>query len=543
MKGSRDSYDVIIIGGGPNGLTLGGYLAKAGASVLVCEKTYEAGGGLWPEEFSGFRFNTHATYMLMMEWMPPFNDLDLGGFGCSYIKPDAAVSLLTKDGKALTLSSDVEKSCKSIARFSEKDAERYKEVMTEWNRLSEEALIPATYTLPMPMLDMVFMYQQSEIGEKINELAEMTFVEIMDELKFENEYLKTALLYLGTMWGLDPEGGLGFLFPLFVNRMLNCTIIRGGSHAFASALYKVCNTHGADVLESAEVVKILYEGDQVVGVKLENGDEYRGKVVVSTTDPPATFLELLGEDICNTHTRGLVEQVKSWEWESSSLFNVHYALDQTPQYKAAEFDPDVNKALIKIMGVESVDALLQHIREVKQEGKFHIVGSATTLTDYDPVQGLFDLMPGSAVARWESLAPYENAEGDWDAVKDKYADEIWKLWGEYAPNLTKAKVIRRYPYHPRYIEEKLISMKRGSIKHGAYIATQMLSNRPNIQCSSYRTPIPNLYVAGASTWPGGMVLLGAGYNAAGVIADDLGIQRWWEEPEYIQEARKKGLVK
>jgi len=542
MKGSRDKYDVIIIGAGPNGMTAGGYLAKAGAQVLILEKTHEAGGGLWTDEFAGFRFNLHATFLFMMEWMPPYKDLELEEYGCKYIKPEAAVSLLTRDGKALTLYADIEKSAQSIAKFSQKDAVRYREVMREWYALTEEALIPATYTMPMPMLDMVVMYMNSEIGRKVNDLAEENFVEILNKCGFENEYLKTALMYLGTMWGLDPEIGLGFLFPLFVNRMLNTSIIVGGSHSFASALYKVCNTYGADILEAAEVIKIICSDGKAVGVELDNGDKYYGRAVITTTDPQTTFLKMVGEDICAKASRGLVPQVKSWEWESVSLFNVNYALNEPPRYKAAEFDPDVNKSLIKIMGVETVADLLRHIKAV-QGGKFEVMGSACTLTDLDPIQAPWDVHPGSAVARWESLAPYENQEGDWEKVKDKYADEIFKFWTHYAPNLAKAKVIRRYPYHPRYIEEKLASMKKGSIKHGAYVPTQMLSNRPNIYCSSYKTPIPNLYVAGASTWPGGMVLLGGGYNAAGVVARDLSLKKWWEEPDFIKEARKKGLVK
>ena len=55
--------------------------------------------------------------------------------------------------------------------------------------------------------------------------------------------------------------------------------------------------------------------------------------------------------------------------------------------------------------------------------------------------------------------------------------------------------------------------------------------RPNIDCSSYRTPVKNLYVCGACTYPGGMVLLANGYNAAGVVAEDLALERWWEEPD------------
>lgn len=86
-------------------------------------------------------------------------------------------------------------------------------------------------------------------------------------------------------------------------------------------------------------------------------------------------------------------------------------------------------------------------------------------------------------------------------------------------------------------------MKRGSIKHGAYISTQMGYFRPNDLCSTYRTPIKGLYVGGASVYPGGMVILGFGYNAAKVIAEDLKLNVWWKPPEYVSKAVEKGYIK
>jgi phytoene dehydrogenase-like protein len=224
-----------------------------------------------------------------------------------------------------------------------------------------------------------------------------------------------------------------------------------------------------------------------------------------------------------------------------SLFNVHFALSERPQYTAGLNDSDVDRSLIKVMGLESIDEVMSHIKTVK-EGGFSLAGSATTFTDYDPMQAPIDVQPGAAVACFETIAPYENNDGDWDDISEGYVKRVRDMWSEYAPNLRNASVVRHYVNHPKAIEAKLPNMKRGSIKHGAYLPTQMLSNRPNPDCSSYRTPIENLYVGGASVWPGGMVLLGGGYNVAGVVADDLGLERWWAEPEYVVEARKKGLV-
>jgi phytoene dehydrogenase-like protein len=541
MANLDESYDVIVIGGGPNGLTATAYLARAGAKVLMLERHHEGGGGLVTEEWSGFRFNTHAKLMLMMDVMPPYQDLQLESWGCRYVQPDVAASLLTRDGRALTFYSDIEKTAASIGRFSPDDAERYREVMADWYTIVNEALIPATYSLPIPMLDMVVSYQQSEIGEMVNEMAEETFLETLDAAGFENDLLNTGLLYLGTMYGIDPEGGLGFLLPLLATRLLHASVIVSGSHQLAASLSRFANRNGARLERAAEVTKILTDGTKAVGVRLASGEEVRANKIVTTTDPETTFLELVGAEVCDAASPTLSDQARNWEWEATSLFGANFALSERPRVTAADFDPDADRALVKIMGVETVDELLDHINGAKS-GRLGRSGVGMTLTDFDPMQAPVDLEPDSAVASWETLAPFENKEGDWDDLQDGYAKQALETWSEYAPNLANATVIRHYVNHPKHIAAKIPNMKRGSIKHGAYSPTQMLSNRPNADCSSYRTPIENLYVAGASVWPGGMVLLGGGYNAAGVVADDLGISRWWDEPAYVTEARKKGLT-
>jgi len=536
------SYDIAVIGAGPNGLTAACYLARAGAKVLLLDRHHECGGGLITDEWSGFRFNTHAKLMMMMDVMPPYDDLELGSWGCSYVPPDVSAAILTRDGRAMCFYPDIDRTAASIARFSAEDAEAYVEVMTDWYTIVNEALVPATYSLPMPLLDMAVSYEQTEVGRVVNEMAEESFLETLDSAGFESEILRTAILYLGTMYGMDPEGGLGFLLPLFFNRLLRASVIRNGSHQLAASLARFANRNGVTIERATEVSGIMTDGPKAVGVRLADGREVRAGAVISTADPHMTFLQLVGEDACKQASPQLVEQTRAWEWESTSLFSVHYALSERPRLRAGEFDPDADRALVKIMGVETVDELLDHIETVKSGGFRPGIGAGMVLTDFDPMQAPVDVEPGSAVACWETLAPYELSEGTWDARRDDLAGAELDAWAEYAPNLAQATVIRTYANDPTYIEAKLPNMVRGSIKHGAYVPTQMLSNRPNADCSAYRTPIEGLYVAGASVWPGGMVLLGGGYNAAGVVADDLGLDRWWTEPEFVTEARKKGLV-
>lgn len=133
----QKQYDIVVVGAGHNGLTTGAYLARAGAKVLVVERRHETGGALVTEEFSGYRFNLHANYMLMLDVAPPYRDLGLEEDGCVYIRPEAEASLLKKNGDALTLYADLERSVASIARFSKKDAERYREIYLAYKEIAD----------------------------------------------------------------------------------------------------------------------------------------------------------------------------------------------------------------------------------------------------------------------------------------------------------------------------------------------------------------------------------------------------------------------
>jgi len=545
----KQTYDVIIVGGGPNGLTAGAYLARAGAKVLVIERRHETGGGLVSEDHSAFRFNLHAIYMMMMDVMPPYKDLELESEGCVYIRPEAQASLLASDGKALTLYSNLDRSVEAIAKFSSRDAQRFREVYKECEELSYASLIPATYTLPVPPVDYAVMLSKDAAGRRILELAEKTPLQILDEWGFENPLLQTLVLHLVCMWGLEPEvTGLGYLVPLYLNRMLNMSLIRGGSHRLSSALHRAIISHGGDVLESYAVTRIIVEKGVAKGVEvgLTNAEHlgrktFEAKVVITSTDPVTTFTKLIPESVMAGISRGCAETAKMWQWEHWSLFGLHLALKERPIFKAAQADPGVEGAFIKIMGYDSPADFLGHLNKIKK-GELGTAGHVTVVSDIDPIQAPQDVQPGVATVRFETLAPFEAREGNWDNISQGYGDRILDLMRRYASNLEKNKIIRRYENPPSYIESKFVNMVKGSFKHGAYESLQMGYMRPNIECSSYRTPVQNLYLCGASAYPGGMVLLGGGYNAANVVAKDMGLKPWWSEPEIVAKARARGLA-
>ncbi|MDO8785288.1 MAG: hypothetical protein Q7J12_03635, partial [Syntrophales bacterium] len=146
-----------------------------------------------------------------------------------------------------------------------------------------------------------------------------------------------------------------------------------------------------------------------------------------------------------------------------------------------------------------------------------------------------------------SMAPYDLKNGGKDKwlnykFRQEYIDKSIATLTKYAPNIVRDKVLETYISTPADVENKLADMVKGGIKQGQYHPLQMGYNRPNDECSSTRTPIKNLYVGGASTYPGGCVIWGPGYIVANAVAEDLGIKKWWKEPEKVTRAKKLGLL-
>jgi phytoene dehydrogenase-like protein len=542
-------YDVVVVGAGHNGLTAGAYLARAGAKVLVVERRHETGGALVTEEFSGYRFNLHANYMLMLDVAPPYRDLGLEEDGCVYIRPEAEASLLKQNGDALTLYADLERTVASITRFSKKDAERYREIYLSYKEIADAYLIPSTYGRPVGSAQLAATYMESELGQKILKVSEMTPAEICESWGFETPELSALLLYLICMWGIDPkESNSSYLVPLYFNRMLNATLVKGGSHRLSSTLQKAGILAGMEVCENYEVKRFIVENGVAKAVEIAptgtDGPITRidARAIVTSTDPVTTFGTFIPEAEVAKRSKLCLNTARNWEWEQSSLFLCHLALRKRPRFKAEAGDPGVAKSFIRVFGVETPDDVVRHLSEVMDKRLLHDIGHVTFATDVDPSLAPWETDPEGAVCRIEACVPYAPVAGDWNTLATQYGDRLIAALANHMTDFDPANIIRRYDYTPVHIEMKIPQMKRGSFKHGAYIMTQMGYSRPNVQCSSYKTPIDNLYVCGASTFPGGMITFGGGYNAAKVVAEDLGLNIWWKEPPSVTAARERGFL-
>lgn len=536
----ESTYDGIIIGGGPNGLCAAAYMAKAGQKVLVLERRMEIGGGLATEQVTipGFLHNTHAVYHAMVDYAPIFQDLRLQeDYGLRFIRPEVVMSMPMADGRSISIYGDPERTCASIAKFSPRDADAYRETYHLFRRFMDEFLAPATYVRAHPAFEAMVKMEQYELTRELRTYQEKSPQQIVDEI-YENEHVRALMLYAACKWGLDYDlEGLGFLVPLYLDRAAHYAVCVGGSHRLSHLISKFLYDHGGMVWGSAIIKRIIVDEGVAKGVELENGTVVHANWVASTIDPYQTFLDYVGEE---NLTSDFVRRTKDFQWEGMSLCGVHMALKSAPNFTAAAGNPDINRSFINLIGCETEDALIDHWEAVRA-GELHDAGFNCAFPSvHDPTQA----PPHRHTGLISQHAPYhlkEGAEHWWD-VREEHAHRLIATLRRYAPNIDDDNLLWHYVSTPLDIENKFINMREGSIKVGGYYPLQMGYLRPNEECSRHVTPIENLYIGGASVFPGGLVLFGSGYNCATAICEDQGIEPWWEPPPYVQEAIDKDLL-
>ena len=255
------------------------------------------------------------------------------------------------------------------------------------------------------------------------------------------------------------------------------------------------------------------------------GDVYKRqlkarKIVASTVSVEQTFLEFVNPgEIPDAFATRVQNDVVHKDW---SLFSVHMAMNAFPEYTAAEFDPDVNRAWVVNLGIESTAQMDRDWKTLRSGQLVDPQPNAAVNSLYDPV----DAPAGFSTGLLRQFAPYALADGGagaWDKMGRWYGHKCIEAWRRYAPNLTDDKIIDWSVFTPHDIATKLPNMVRGDWMMGEISLANMLDQRPLPELGQYRTPIGGLYMAGSTQHPHGFITFGPGYNALQVIADDLGI--------------------
>jgi phytoene dehydrogenase-like protein len=533
IRGPEEA-DVIVIGSGPNGLICANYLARAGLDVIVVECAFRPGGGLSTEEVTLplFRHNLHAYFM---RWTPEYKlwtDLGLDETGLRMLLPAKQNALPTSDGRVLITYSDIGKTIEAVAAFNRDDAKRFGELLQECIRLSRTVIEPLRFSPPLGGDERHELLARSADGRRFLEMSSMSALDVVKET-FESEELRALLLFTSALRGYLPVldvPGTGYVVAQAIAGLINCLICEGGSFQLARALAVLLYKRRARIIAGNGAASIDVGAARAESVTLQDGRSIKARrAVVSNVPAPITLLDLVGRDRLDPT---LTDELSSYSWNGEALFGAHLALDSPPsfgdRYEAAA-------ALNLCLGYESSDDVERDIAEVcagSIPSRAALHASVPTLTD--PTQA----PPGMHTAFGWQFVPSRPHGGDatyWDDANcESQLSAMVATWTKYAPNVAEAEIART-AHSPFDTQVQVPSMWLGDRHHGLYHPNNFYENRPTAALSEYRTPVEGLYLCGASNHPGGSVNGLAGYNAAGVIADDLGIDKWWR-PVHARDA-------
>ena len=533
------TYDGIIIGAGHHGLILGSYLAKAGLDILLVERRLTYGGGLCTREMTlpGFYHNLHSINHFHISEAPWFKDLGLGAT-VNYITPRYEFGQAHNDGTALVLGRDLEETLANIARFSKKDAQTFREWNLKAEKITREIFLPERFAEPLPQEEREALLRQTELGREFLAVASRQPLDMVGEL-FENEHVRLLFLFKVSLFGtwltdtLSKTSPMGSLIRAF-DLESGYQLCEGGSFNLARGLMESFIANGGHFQPQVNIEKIVIENGKATAIELVGGRTVRARqFVASTLDVHQTFEKLVGRAQLPAP---FLKKLDGFQYTAWSLFGLHHALNESPQFAAAKFDPNINSAMKWSLGAESMEDLFAAHQDVQAGRVPKIVqfGSGP-LSLLDPTQA----PPGKHTTYSWHVMPLNPDIGSqsYDSWKEDFADRIEDVWQRYCPNMSKDNILGRYIYTGREYTEELVNMRGGDIFMGAFNAEQVMYNH-----FGYRSPIPNLYNAGSAGHPGGAISGGSGYITAGIIAEELGIKPWWK-PENAREALEQHVKK
>jgi phytoene dehydrogenase-like protein len=520
-------YDVIVIGGGHNGLVNAAYLARAGKRVLVLERRHVLGGAAVTEEiFPGFKFSV-CSYVVSLLRPEIIRELDLPRHGLEILPLDGTFTPMP-NGDYLWRVNDHAKTRLEIARHSRLDAEAYDEYGKAMVEMAHFVKPVMNMTPPDPaslnpkglmeLLTMGRRFQKLSAEDKYNQVQLMTMsaVDFLDQW-FETDVLKATMSasgIIGTFLGVRSPGTAYVLLHHYMGEIdgafRSWGLSRGGTGAISNSIGDAAREAGVEIRMEAPIAKIILKNGEAKGVVLENGDEIYANVISSSVDPRLTFMKMVGEEHL---PEDFVDDIKRYKFRGSSG-KVNLALDALPNFRSM---PGAGPHL---RGAVSISPSVDYIERAYDEAKYgrfsrrpYIDIVIPTLTDPSIAP------PGKHVMScFVQYAPYNLKEGSWDDKREEFGDTVINTIAEHAPNL-KDIILHRQVVTPLDLERDF-GLSEGNIFQGELTLEQLFFLRPAPGWAQYRSPIKNLYMCGSATHPGGGIMGASGRNAAMMILKD-----------------------
>lgn len=516
------NYDVVVIGAGSNSLTAAAYMAKAGKSVLVLEKNVRIGGGVTSVEVApGFIHDPHAAGIIPAVVNPAVSRDELGlctKFGLKFAEWQAAFTTLFDDGTVLATSQSVDETCKSIAKFSAKDADSYRRFAERCVKLGP-LLNMGMCTPPAPFPQFLsFLESSGPIGR---ELAAGFFNSAYDVICQNFESLEVRLHYLKWIGEAmeNPEAyGTGVLVYNLVAMVhgSGAYLAVGGTQKISDSLADCIRHYGGEVRTRAHVTKVIVSNGRATGVQLADGEKIMAKEAVIACVHPWNLKEYIPEV-----DDEIAADARKVRLSNHGAVNQQISLSKVPKFISD--DPILHNSMVvefmprgDFLGMRKIYDGYRY-GEIPH-GHFNPLAIMNSNIDKTRVPS-----PDNCSLYLYHFAPMELAEGGlqgWDAIKQEYGDLVWESFKKFTTNIDDSCILGRLIETPLDHHRHSGSMVNGDIFGIGTAGGQILGRRPTPALAQFRVPgLGGLYLVGPFMHPGGTVTLGGRATAIAMYQD------------------------
>jgi phytoene dehydrogenase-like protein len=501
----EDIADAVVIGAGPNGLVGANALADAGWSVLLLEAAAETGGAVRTAAVTapGFHTDLFSAFYPLAAASPVIRGLDLGDHGLSWEHAPDVLAHALDDGRAVVLSTSLERTAASVDEFAPGDGAAWVELAEAWQAI-RDPLLDALFTPFPPVRAVVRLLRRIGVAGSLD-LARLAVLPVrrLAEERFRGE--GAALLLAGNAMHSDVppnaagSGVFGWLLAM-LGQDVGFPVPRGGAQSLARALESRLVSRGGEVRTGHRVTGIEVTGGRATAVRVADGSVVRARrAVLADVPAPALYRDLVGLELLPP---GLGRHLDRFQWDPATV-KVNWALDRPVPWRAA----GATGAGTVHLGTDC-DGLVDFAADLSTgrvpRQPFLLFGQMTTA---DATRS-----PAGTESAWAYT--HVPRDRDWDAAAvAEHVARMEDIVERVAPGF-RDTVLARHVQSPADLEAVNLSLVGGAINAGTAAPHQQLFLRPVPGSGRPETPVDGLFLAGASAHPGGGVHGACGWNAA-----------------------------